>query len=167
MALFKSDQITKVDAVPRDLLPSQDAYGRVRRSYFNFVVPAGNIAVNDTVELARGSSPASRLYGGRIAFEAMSTAGGTAQVQIGDGTTAAKYLGTTSVDAAGEADFGNSVALNIGEKVTSKFRLTATALGEAWAAGQRLTGYIGLRPRLTGRGPAASAAGPSGNGIQG
>ena len=141
MALFKSDQVTKIDASPREFIPPQDAFGRVRRSYFNFVVPAGNIAINDTVELCEVESGV-RLFGGRIAFEAMSTGAGTSQVQLGDGTTAAKYLGTTSVDAAGEADFGNSVALNIGEKVTSKFRLTATALGEAWAAGQRLTGYI-------------------------
>ena len=141
MATLKSDQTTKLDASPREQLATHEYGGRVRQAFFNFVVPAGNAAINDEIELIDIEAGA-RLLGGKFANEAMSTAGGTASVQLGDGTTADKYLGTTSVDAAGEVEFGHTIALNYGEKLTQKLRLTATVLTEAWAAGQRFSGYV-------------------------
>ena len=140
MAEFKSDQVTKLDASPREQLATNEAGGRVRQAFFRHAVEAGNL-VNDTISLIEVPAGA-RILGGKIAFQAMSSAAGTAQVQLGDGTTAGKYLGTTSVDAAGEADFAHTVALNYGEKLTEKLRLTATILGEAWAAGQVFTGHL-------------------------
>ena len=141
MAEFLSDQVTKLDASPREQLSTNELGGRVRQAFFNFVVPAGNAAISDTIVLQEVPAGA-RILGGKIAFEAMSTGAGAASVQLGDGTDATKYLGTTSVDAAGEADFANTVALNYGEKLTQKLRLTATVVTEAWAAGQRFTGHV-------------------------
>ena len=141
MATRKSDQATKLDASPREQLATHEYGGRVRQAFFNFVVPAGNAAIGDTIELIDIEAGA-RILGGKIAFEAMSTGAGAASVQLGDGTTADKYLGTTSVDAAGEADFAHTLALNYGEKLSQKLRLTATVLTEAWAAGQRFSGQV-------------------------
>lgn len=141
MAVHDSDQITKLNASPPERLPPNESGGRQRIIYFNHTVPAGNAAVSDTIRL-QDIAAGDRIVGGFATWEAMSTAGGTAQMQLGDGTTADKYLGTTSVDAAGSTEFANSIALNYGEKVTSKFTLTATVLGEAWAAGQRISGHV-------------------------
>lgn len=135
MALNKSTVAAALDN--GDRVPAESDYARRRTSWVAFTVPAGGLPVSDTIELLeipRGV----RLLGGKIVFEAMSSAAGTANIQLGDGTDADKYLGTTSVDAAGEAEFGHTAALNYGEKVADTFRLTATVLGEAWAAGQRL-----------------------------
>ena len=141
MALFKSLQITNAEAVPAILGDPSEQGGRVRRKYFSFTVPAGNAAINDTVQLTRIPKGA-RLLGGKIAAEAMSTAGAVASIQIGDGTTPAKYLGTTGIDTAAISDFGDTVALNFAEKLAAELTLTATVLVEAWAAGQKLLGYI-------------------------
>lgn len=141
MADYLSTQATKLAAVPLQRLATDELGGRIRVAYFDFTVPAGNVATAKTIELTRIPAGA-RLLGGKIAFEAMSTAGGTAQIQIGDGTTAAKYLGTTSVDTAGISDFGDTAALNYGEKLTSELVLTATTAGEAWAATKTLKGHV-------------------------
>ena len=141
MAVLKSDQITDLDKIPQVLGDPRDFGGRVRVAYFSFTVPTGDAATSDTVQLTKVPSGA-RILGGWFAAEAMTTAGGDASIQIGDGTTAAKYLGTTSVDAAAEADFAVTVALNFGEKLTSELVLTATVITEAWAATKKLTGWV-------------------------
>ncbi len=141
MAVHKSDQIANEKATPRVMVKPSERHGRRRVAYFSFTVPTGGAAVNDTVELAKVPAGA-RILDGRIAFEAMSTGAGDAGIQLGDGTTAAKYLGTTSVDAAGTADFAHTVALGYGEELASELTLTATVMTEAWAAGQKLLGAI-------------------------
>lgn len=141
MAQYKSDQITNLDAVPRVWPRADEIYGKVRRTYFSFTVPTGNAAVNDTVVLARIRNGV-RIQGGHIAFEAMSTGAADASVQIGISATATKYLGTTSVDAAGKADFADTVALNFGEVLTAEAEILATVITEAWAAGKKLLGYV-------------------------
>lgn len=141
MAVLKSDQFTKLDASPPERLPPDEFYGRRRVSYFSFTVPVGNAAINDTVQLCRVPAGA-RLLGGKFKSEAMTTGAGAASIQLGDGTTAAKYLGTTSIDAAAEGEFADTVALNYGEKLASELTLTATVVTEAWAAGQRLLGEV-------------------------
>lgn len=141
MATHYSDQIQNIDAVPRVKLPPRDYRGRTRKLWFDFTVPAGNAAVNDLVELVEVPAGC-RINGGYFAAEAMTTGGGNASIQIGDGTAAAKYLGTTNIDAAAEANFANTIALAFGEVVATTFRLTAKAITEAWAAGKLLKGYL-------------------------
>jgi hypothetical protein len=141
MAELKSTQITNATATPIVPVNSHDSGARVHREYFDFTVPVGDAAINDTVLLAKVPNGA-RLLGGKIVAEAMTTGAGAASIQIGDGTTAAKYLGTTSIDAAAEAEFGHTAALNFGELQTAELTLTATVVTEAWAAGQVLSGWV-------------------------
>ncbi len=141
MATYKSDQETKRTATPPKMLATNEMHGRVRIAYFTYTVPTGNAAVDDLVQLAT-IPPGARLLGGHLAFEAMSTGGGAASVQIGDGTTADKYLGTTSVDAAGTAVFGTTSALAFGQELTAETTITAKVVTEAWAATKKLHGFV-------------------------
>lgn len=141
MAVHKSTQETKRTGTPVKALATNELKGRVRLAYFDFTVPAGGAAVADVVQLTQ-IPKGGRIIGGALAFTAMSSGAGTAQVQIGDGTTADKYLGTTSVDAAGKATFADTAALNYGEEVAAETVVTATVAGEAWAAAAVLKGHV-------------------------
>lgn len=141
MPNHKSVQVTKLDATPPLRLTPAESHGRKRVATFDFTVPVGDAAIADTIELC--DLPAGAvILGGKIAFEAMTTGGAAASIQIGITGTAAKYLGTTSVDAAGVSPFADTVALNYQEKLATKTRLIATVITEAWAAGQRLLGEV-------------------------
>lgn len=137
---FLSDQLTNEALTPPTKTGPQ-YYGRRVTKHFTFTVPTATVAVNDLVQLQKIPAGA-LLLGGFIAFEAMSSGAGDASVQLGDGTTATKYLGTTSVDAAGKATFGDTIALNYGELLTSELTLTAKGITEAWVAGAKLKGHI-------------------------
>lgn len=139
MPNFKSSQVTTLDAGEK--LTTKDAYGRVRRAVFTFTTPTGGVAIHDTVELCRVPSGA-RIMGGHFAAEAMSSGGAAASMQLGDGTTADRFLGTTSIDAAAEGSFGDTIATGFLDVLSGELTLTATALTEAWAAGQHLSGYL-------------------------
>ena len=139
MPNFKSDQVTNLDAGEK--LSTKDAYGRVRRAVFTFAVPTGGIAVDDTVELCRVPSGA-RVLGGRYAAEAMSTGGAAASMQIGDGTTATRFLGTTSVDAITAGSFADTIATGFLDTLSGELTLTATVVTEGWAAAKKLHGYL-------------------------
>ncbi len=141
MAVLKSTQVTNLDAIPVVYPKANEVYGRLRRNYFDFTVPVGDAAVNDTIQLTKIPAGA-RIMGGRIDSEAMSSDTGAASIQIGDGTTAAKYLGTTDIDAIAQADFNNTQALFFGEAQTAELILTAKVITEDWLAGQILAGYI-------------------------
>lgn len=137
----KSDQITKLEAGPRKFLPPDELAGRKRVSVFTFAVPAAGVAIAETVALCTVPEGA-RILGGHAAWEAMSTGAGAATMELGDGTTAAKYLEATDIDAAGSANFADTVARNTLEKLTDELTLTATASVEAWAATKKLVGWI-------------------------
>lgn len=146
MATFKSDQITKLtQSLPNQLNPFESTQPD-RVEVFTFTVPAGNAAVNDLIQLCEVPAGAT-LQGGYFVNEAMSTGAGDASIQIGDGTTADKYLGTTSVDAASTALtwFGVTIAKDFGVVLTSKLTLTAKVITEAWAAGKKLQGKVFYR----------------------
>jgi len=138
---YQSDQLANRDAVPQVRNHPAESGGRKRTRHFTFTVPTGDVAVDKTIELGRIPKGAI-ILGGFFDAEAMSTAGGTAQVQLGDGTTADKYKGTTSVDAASQFDFANTIGLNYGEQLTAELVLTATVKGEAWAATKKIAGDI-------------------------
>lgn len=141
MPTHKSTQHTNATATPITRNDGRDE-GRAIKLFFDVEVPVGDAAVNDLIQLV--TVPANcRILGGLFANEAMSTAGGDASIQIGNGTTADKYLGTTSVDAAaGGTRFAHTIALGFGEKVSTAFVLTAKVITEAWLAGKLLKGYI-------------------------
>ena len=118
-----------------------DKGGRVRIAVFEYTTPSGGVAVNDVIELVKLPKDA-RIIGGRAAWEAMSSGAGTATVTIGVSGAASKYLGSTSVDAAGETDFANTLATNMLDKLSADTVLIATAGGEAWAGTKKFNGYV-------------------------
>lgn len=141
MTAFYSTQVTKLRQTPRAEVKPNEIGGRVRVAYFDFTVPAGGVDIDDTVELTKIPAGA-RLLGGKLVSEAMSSGGAAASIQLGDGTTATKYLGTTSIDAAAQADFAHTAALNYGEELSAELTLTATAVTEAWVAAAVLRGHV-------------------------
>ncbi|WP_428247221.1 hypothetical protein [Ferrovibrio sp.] len=141
MTAHKSIQETKRTAIPPKPLDTTELHGRVRVAYFSFTVPAGDAAIDDTIALTTLPLGA-RMIGGHLAYEAMSTGGANASVQIGTAASAAKYLGTTSIDAAGSTAFGNTVALAYGDLMTADTTILATVKTEALAATKILAGHI-------------------------
>lgn len=142
MTTFKSDQIAALDAAPPVVPKANERHGRVRLHYWSFTTASGGgPAVNDTVVVARLPQGA-RILGGRAAAEAMSSGAGTAQVSLGVAGDAARYLETSSVDAAAGLSFADTVARNFGDELTADTDVVATALGEAWAGSKAFNGYI-------------------------
>ena len=141
MAETKSTQVTKLDARPKQQLTVQEAGGRVRAIPFDWEVPVGNAAIADTAQLCKVPAGA-RILGGRAVWSAMSTAGGAATGELGDGTTAGKYLEATSMDAAGASAIADDIARNFNEILTEELTLTLTVSVEAFAAGGTLEGYV-------------------------
>lgn len=141
MAEHKSDQIAGQDATPATLPKANELHGRVRVAYWSFTTPAGGVAINDTVRLARLPQGA-RVLGGHFTAEAMTSGGGAATVSIGINGAADRYLEATSVDAAVAAAFGDSIARNFGDERAAETDIVATATVEAWAAAKRFDGYV-------------------------
>lgn len=142
---YFGDQVTNIDAVPR-VINTPISEGRVFARFFSYTVPAGNVAAGKTVELCR-MKKGDRPIKGFMTTTALSTAGGDASVQIGDGTTAAKYKATTSVDAIASFDFMNTPALGAGVELTADTSIVATVTTEDWVAGGTVSGHIlYLRP---------------------
>lgn len=137
---FKSDQLTNESAAPV-VKTGPNFVGRKVTKHFTFTVPTATVAINDLVQLVKVPAGA-LLLGGKIVSGAMSSGGAAASIQLGDGSTATKYLGTTSIDAAAQAEFGHTLALNYGEVLASELILTATAVTEAWVAAGVLKGEI-------------------------
>lgn len=120
-ATHYSDQITNLRASPPTKPMSGESRGKLRVSAFTFT---GDVAQNDTVELARIPEGA-RIYSGRVDFTDFGT---SVTMDIGDGTTENKYASAIDVaTAAGQSDFANTWALyGLGrERVTAGFTLTA------------------------------------------
>lgn len=141
MTAHLSTQATKRAAIPPRMLSTTESGGKVRVEYFDFTVPTATAAIADTIALVTLPEGA-RILGGIAVWDAMSSGAGTSQLQIGDGTTAAKYLGTTSVDAAGSADFAHTLALGYGTVPSAAVTLYATVAGEAWAADKVFAGHV-------------------------
>lgn len=141
MVTYDSDQFANWNSIPQVLVDPTQHGGRVRVAYFSYTVPTGNIAISSIVQLTKLPKGA-RILGGRVMTEAMSSAGADASIQIGIVGTAAKYLGTTSVDAIAEADFANTLALNFGEVLTVETTIIATVITEAWVAAKSLAGWV-------------------------
>lgn len=141
MATHQSTQRTNLQANPQVKNRADEWYGRVRVFFFDFTVPAGDAAVNDLVQLL--TIPANfRLLAGQLAHEAMTTGGANASIQIGDGTTADKYLTTANIDGIGVKDFLDTLAHNMGERLSAELTLTAKVLTEDWAAAKIIKGYV-------------------------
>lgn len=143
MTAFKSNEETIRQADEDNKLPAKSRHGRVRMAYFSYTTPTATVAVNDTIDLCQIPAGA-RILGGRIDFEAMSSGGGTAKLQIGTAADPDKFLGSTSVDSAGQTDFANTFALGMGSLHDGSViqAVNPDDTSEAWAADKDLYGYI-------------------------
>jgi len=138
---YKSDQLTNVDSVPMVKRQANEK-GKLHAVFFSYTTHATlGLAIGETVELCRLPVDARPVFA-NIGFEAMSTAGGTAGIVIGDGTTENAYLEETSVDAAGNTTFFNRPSRAGGVALAGDRSIVATAKTEAWAAGKKLLGSI-------------------------
>ena len=137
---YKADQLTNSDIVPR-VMNNSNTDGRVYAKYFSYTIPAGNLAVGKTLELVR-MRKGERILEGHFDNTALSTAGGTAGVTVGDGTTATKYKAETSVDGAGSFKFATTPAENQGQELSQDTSIVATVATEAWAAAGTISGYV-------------------------
>lgn len=137
---YKSDQLTNIDKVPAVMMKPNER-NKVRAVFFSYTVPAGNLAVGKTLELVRLRKGA-RILEGHFCNEALSTAGGTAGAEIGDGTTSTKYKTETSVDGAGSFKFASTPAENQGQELTQDTSIVATVATEDWAATKKISGYV-------------------------
>ena len=137
---YKSAQLTNADAVPK-VLNNPNTSGRVYCEYFSYTIPAGDLAVGKTLELVR-LRKGMRPILGHLSCTALSTAGGTAGVLVGDGTTANKYMAETSVDAASNIIFLSKPAENRGVELTQDTSIVATVGTEAWAAAGTISGFV-------------------------
>jgi len=145
MADKYSTQATLEIAVPQSSVDSRDQ-GKKETLYFDYTVPAGDLAVAQTIAL-RYIPKGVRLLGGKTVNTALSSAGGTSGCSVGDGTTAAKYANALDMDAAGSDEFGNTDALYYGEYVATGFWLTLTVTGEALVDAGTIKGEVSfLRP---------------------
>ncbi len=137
---YQSDQLTNADAVPR-VMNKANTDGKVHCSYFSYTIPAGNLTVGKTLELVR-LRKGERILEGHFCNTALSTAGGTAGVKIGDGVTATKFKAETSVDGAGSFKFATTPAENQGLELENDTSIVATVATEAWAAAGTISGYV-------------------------
>lgn len=139
MATRLSTQAAAYNAIPLQKLTPKDMFGRVRTYWFDRTSANPTDELNgDTITLTK--IPAgSKILRGHLAFEAMGT---SATIQIGVSGTAGKYLGSTSVAAAGVTPFADTVALNCGEILAAETELIATLGGADYTAAKKLIGYV-------------------------
>lgn len=138
---YKSDQLTNIDTVPM-IKRQANEKGKLHAVFFSFTTHATlGLAIGENVEVARLPADARPVWA-NIGGEAMNTAGGTAGIQIGDGTTVDKFLEETSCDAAWNTVFFNRPSRAGGVALTQDTSIVVTAATEAWAAGKKVIGSI-------------------------
>lgn len=135
MADYKSTQYTNATAFPMTPTKSYEKGHKVT-VLFDYTVPVGGITTTDRVALCVVPKDAV-LLGGKIAQDALGNS-----ITIGDGTTANKYLASTSVASAGAAAFNDTSALYYQERLSAELILWATPAVGAWTAGKVLKGEI-------------------------
>lgn len=135
MADYKSTQYTNATAFPMTPTKSYEKGHKVT-VLFDYTVPVGGITTTDRVALAVVPKWAV-LLGGKIAQDALGNS-----ITIGDGTTANKYLASTSVASAGASAFNDTLALYYMERQSAELIIWATPAVGAWTAGKLLYGEI-------------------------
>lgn len=138
MAQFNSDQYKKayVD-VPRVRVAINSWGGRVRIKWFDVPATVG-LAQNDTVRLCKLDNN-SRVIGGRVHFGAY---GASVTLDIGTAAAEDRYLAALDISSAGEGNFGDTLTLNFGDKLTAETDLIAKFEGANPDDTKILKGYV-------------------------
>jgi hypothetical protein len=135
MATVHSDQYQAAYvSVPSVALDANESGGRVRVKRATLNTTAKPVNSGDIINLLK-LPPGACILGGDVKFGAM---GASATLAIGVAGTPGKYLGATSVAAAGKALLADSLALGGSEELTVETTLIGTAAGANYAAGQDL-----------------------------
>jgi len=146
MAIFYSDQITKLDQTfPKVLVQANEFGGRKRVAHFTYKAPAASPpGVADVVQLARLPKGA-RVLAIFIQVEAM---GGTCTIDIGDAVSTARYVAAHSLVAASsgfvtlKTDLTVPPAGGYGYENTIEATVQALINGSAFAVSKLLRGHI-------------------------
>ena len=137
MASFKSTQATTIDSPDHTQLKPNEAHGRKRTAFFDFVTPAG-MAVADTLDLNEVPIGA-RIIGGNIAFGAL---GASATIGVGYAGAATRYKAQTAAATAGNFDIARTLAENYGDELTARQRLIITFAGANPTSGITIKGHV-------------------------
>jgi hypothetical protein len=143
-----STALTNVDAVERTFLKPTSAGGRVRAAVFDFESTAAT-TVGSTIGLVRLPKGA-KILNIFMGWEAMSSGGGTADVDVGlytlDGTAinATLFATNENVDSAGtKLYYGVDATVGSDFYVTQvECILTLVVGGESLAADKYMKGYV-------------------------
>ena len=135
MADYKSSQYTNATAFPMTPTKSYEKGTKVA-VLFDYTVPVGGITTTDRVALCVVPKDAV-LMGGKIAQDALGNS-----IVIGDGTTANKFLASTSVASAGASAFNDTLGLYYQERQSAELIIWATPAVGAWTAGKILKGEV-------------------------
>jgi hypothetical protein len=138
-----SDQLTLLDAGKKQAVATE---GRSYRRYFSITTALGDAAsVVRLCKLYAGE----RLLGGKIAGVIAGGAGATLALGTGavggfvvDAGGAASLMAATAIDAALNANFGNTPALRFGELQTVDSEIMGTIAGGAFLAGKVIAGEV-------------------------
>tara|TARA_Y100000310_G_scaffold249219_1_gene255238 strand:- start:215 stop:661 length:447 start_codon:yes stop_codon:yes gene_type:complete len=143
MATVKSTQVTALDTSLTKLRASE-LYGRVRVAYFDYTTPASSAPgigdILQAVKLPKGV----RILAISLAWEALSSAGGTAGATIGTTDDPNRFITAKDMDAAGVLhmlpviDQLPDSVLTVAEPTY----LILTVTGEAWAVSKKIQGYV-------------------------
>lgn len=136
---FKSDQYTKLDAVPVVHVAVDELYGRVRRATFTITLPGSGLATGDDIDLCPLPNGA-RILGGQFCWSAGQ--GVTATTAIGYAGDTGRYFAAAVTNATTVFRIADTQAQNYGDKLTGPKRLKATNAAAAWTASSVLKGHV-------------------------
>ena len=135
MASFDGTQYADITA--GNFLNPTEIGGRVRVAYFDIPAITG-LAQNDTVNLTKLPIGA-RVIGGRLDHGAY---GASVTLSIGYTGSTAKFLSAADISGAGQKDLANTLALNMGFKLTASLTIFATFAGANPSDTAVLNGYL-------------------------
>lgn len=140
MPTLNSDQYEKAFAGQvAQALKDNEWGGRTRAFYFSRATSAAKPIANGDIVMACRIPKNARILGGNITFGAM---GASTTIKVGTAADAIKYLGSTSVAAAGSAVLANTQALNYGEELSADTDIILTCEGANYAADKEIRGHL-------------------------
>ena len=144
MTAYNADIATNLAAVPPVRTKVNRLNGRLRVFQSTYVVPAGGLAIADTINW--GPLPIGARTLGHLAQLSFSAGTASATLTVGDAASAARHLAATSIAAAGTAvpnaanasgaQFETSDASSA---ATNNCNLISTLAGAGMPAGQVVT----------------------------
>lgn len=134
-ASVKTSQLTGGTKLGGDVLA-----GKVRYMMSTYTVPAGTLAISDTINW--GTLPKRARLLGNLTKMYWSTGAASSTLNLGDAASAARYLAATSVTTAGGAICEAANASGATFVTTAQTDLVSTVAGAALPANQVITLHV-------------------------